>query len=92
MKKKQILKEYEDMRFDINSSTIEIEQCQYNYKLIKKYFNKEIDFDKLMIQVDGSCPPNNCFWCKNKCNECDIRSADGECIECWRRCLEQEVE
>lgn len=98
MENKQILKEYENMSFNMCSNCEDIEQLQYDYELIKKYFEGKITFDDLMFEVDGDCPPNSCYWCNDNCDKCDLESEiedimirGGDCFECWRRCLEQEA-
>ena len=82
---KKILKEYEKMKFDIYSDPVDIDNHRQNYETIKKYFNKEISFEKLYSLIDG-CPPNCCYWCNEVCDDCDV---EGDCEECWKRALKQ---
>lgn len=97
MKNKQILKEYENMEFNIHSYTEDIEIEQHTHKVVLDYFKGNIDFNELLLRVDGECPPNSCFWCNHDCDKCDLESefedimiTGYDCFECWRRCLEQE--
>lgn len=98
MKNKQILKEYENMKFDIHSHIEDIEIEQHTHKVVLDYFKGNIDFNELLLRVDGECPPNSCFWCNHNCEKCDLESeiedimiTGYDCFECWRRCLEQET-
>lgn len=98
MKNKQILKEYENMEFNIHSHTEDIEIEKHTYKVVLDYFKGKINFNELLLRVDGNCPPNSCFWCNHDCEKCDLESefedrmiTGSNCFECWRRCLEQEA-
>lgn len=90
--KKTILDFYEQESYSINSNSTDLDLTKEDYELIKKYFNKEIDFDKLIQEVNN-CPLNSCYWCNNNCEECDIKKIskgdiETNCRECWKRSLE----
>lgn len=98
MENKQILKEYENMNFGINSNIEDIEIEQHTYEAVLDYFEGNINFGEFILRIDGDCPPNSCFWCNYDCEKCDLESEiedimirGGDCFECWRRCLEQEA-
>lgn len=90
--KKTILDFYEQESYSINSSSTELDLTKEDYELIKKYVNNEIDFNKLIQEVNN-CPLNSCYWCNDNCEECDIKKInkgdiETDCRECWKRCLE----
>lgn len=86
-----ILGYYEKLRFTIHSNPIDIESYKEDYEFIKKYLNKEITFEYLMLNVNN-CPLNACEWCNHNCNKCDLKKIETDisnrCELCWKRCLE----
>lgn len=82
-----ILKIYENMKFDIHSSPEELELRQEQYKLIKKAFNGEITLEEFLSNdnIEGTCPINMHCQCSD-CEECDI---NGDCKKCWERSLDE---
>lgn len=96
--KNQILQIYKDMKFTITDDSGDFTDCQVAYEAVKEYLEGKIDFDRLMIEVDGICPPNANYFCNDDdCNcelSCDIAKVDedgiirgGDCKKCWNRCL-----
>lgn len=90
-KKPEILRMYEEKRYDISSDWIMIDNDKDVYDALVKYFNKETSFEKLMKEIDGCCPPNSCHWCTDCCDNCDLRNINMplKCEICWKRCLER---
>lgn len=95
---KKILKLYQQTTCTVESDVEYLVMMQDDYKMVKKYFDREINLEDFMSEMFGTCPLNACHWCNN-CGECDLyeTSEEGEdllkkCTECWRRCLEQEEE
>lgn len=95
---KKILQKYKNMTFDIFSDASDIDDCRSAYNNIQLYYKGIISFEELMVKVDSICPPNSCNWCNDNCDKCDIAERDqhnnikgGNCEECWKRCLEQEI-
>lgn len=100
---KKILEEYIDKTCDSTNSRIR--EDFEDFELVKKYYNGDITFKKLIYEAN-SCPPNSCHWCKENCDICDIKCEEyngrryiseelyenPRCEECWRRCLNQEKE
>lgn len=85
-----ILKIYEDMKFDINSSPEELIFRQEQYKVIKKHLNNEITFEEFLLDdnIEGTCPVNMHCQCDD-CKKCNI---NGDCKKCWERSLNEVVE
>ena len=87
----KILKDYEDLVFDINTNAGYISEVQEQYSNIKRYIDGHITLESLAYHTSG-CPINSCFWCNNDCDKCDLYEKyddDNRCTECWRRCLEE---
>lgn len=96
--KNQILEMYENMKFTVTDDSGDFIDCQIAYEAVKEYLDGNIDFDRLMIEVEGLCPPNANYFCNDDdCNcelSCDIAKVDkdgiirgGDCKKCWDRCL-----
>lgn len=84
-----IVMELENMKFDIHSSVSNIEDMKNIYEHVEQYLKGEITIEEIVSNC--TCPPNNCHWCNNDCEKCDIKKLqrNERCIECWKRCLEQ---
>lgn len=83
----KILKEYENKNFSPAYTDPDyFERLHEQYHYLKMYYSGKIGLDQLYQCCGGNCLLNSCHWCNDNCDKCDI---EGNCKECYKRCINQ---